>query len=176
MAVLTVYHKDGSGIFLCAFFVVHYGVFCSAHGLLLSDILNFPVIDVSEGFAVYFKTFGSLFLSGAAVLASFVQAFSPFIYLGISALFLSHIVSFIENFILRGEIFDLKANNLIMRPYPQIFIMHVGLLLGAVALQRLGSPVWLLAIIVVAKIVVDSMLFRKRRTTTKGMRVLAKDN
>ena len=163
MVVLGVFRRDLHAIFLCGFFIIHYGAFCSAHGLLLSDILNFPVMSVEQAFGFQFDNLANLFLSAAAVCLSFIQAFSPMIYLGLTALVLSHLVSFIENFVLRGEIFKLKVDQLLMRPYSQIIVMHIGLLFGALAFQHLGSPIWLLVTIVLAKITVDYKLFNKRR-------------
>jgi len=97
------------------------------------------------------------------VLLSFIEMYGKVILIGIGALVLSHLVSFIENFLLKGEIFRETANGLMGKPYSRIVIMHVGLILGALALEKLGSPIWLLVIIVLFKIIVDLSQHLKRR-------------
>ena len=74
-----------------------------------------------------------------------------------------HARVYIENFILAGEVFSAPPNQLMLQPYQQIVVMHVGLVLGAIVLQELGSPTWLLAIIVLLKIIFDYRQFRQRR-------------
>ena len=41
--------------------------------------------------------------------------------------------------------------------------MHIGLLGGALLLERLGSPTWLLALLVVMKIIVDVSRYRRKK-------------
>ena len=160
--LVSVVNKDKSGVFLSAFFIFHYGAFCSAHGALLSDLLDYPVMSPAQLFGIDPGGIADLFLSAASVFASFVNGFSPMILLGIAALLMSHLVSFIENFLVRGEVFSLSGRELMTKPYKQILVMHIGLIAGAILLAKLGSPVWLLSVIVMAKIVVDLSQFRKR--------------
>ena len=149
-------------LFLCCFFVLHYGLFCSAHGLLLWDLLDLGKVDAS----VYFGDIGfgplELFAEGAAVLIGFIDLHGSVIMLGIVALTLSHLVSFIEHFILRGEIFSLTNRDMMARPYGQILAMHAGLILGAVAVDKFGSTAALLAVIVVLKLLIDFMQHKRR--------------
>lgn len=165
IVIVSFVNKDTSGLFLSIFFVVHYGIFCSAHGTLLSDLLNYPVLSPSQLFGVASSGIADLFLSAASVLVSFINGLSPMILLGIAALSMSHLISFIENFILRGELFKLSARELMMKPYQQIFVMHIGLILGALVLDKFGSPVWMLGTIVLAKTVVDVSQFNQRHNT-----------
>lgn len=163
MLSLIVYRSRYAEIFTCVFFIFHYGLFCTVHGLLLWDLLDLgalPELVFSE-----LKDFGilALFYEGAAVLFGFVEQFAPIIYFGVLALLLSHLVSFVENFLLQGEIFKLRVNKLMTQPYGQIIALHAGLILGAFALQKLGSPVWLLAIIVILKLGLDLSQHQRRR-------------
>jgi len=48
------------------------------------------------------------------------------------------------------------------KPYPRVFILHAGIILGALALEKLGSPVWLLVVVVLFKIIVDLIMFLDR--------------
>jgi len=158
----TVLKKEWGGLFTCGFFVLHYGIFCAVHGTLLSELIGYPEVDYTDYFAATDFGLGQIFLEAASVFFSFVENLAPAIWLGIAALTMSRLVSFIENFILRGEIFTRKISKLMMEPYGQIIVMHVGLILGAVLLQKFNSPVWLLALIVLFKIIVDFNQHKRR--------------
>ncbi len=149
-------------LFLCFFFALHYGLFCAAHGLLLWDLLDLGKIDSS----VYFGDVGfgllELFAEGATVLIGFINLHGSLIMIGILALSLSHLVSFIEHFILRGEIFSLTNRDMMARPYGQVLAMHAGLILGAVAIDKFGSTAALLAVIVGLKLLIDFMQHARR--------------
>jgi len=155
--------REFKSFFLCAFFVFHYGAFCSVHGVILWDILGLDEIDKTLYFASESMGVLELFSEGAVVFFAFIDKFQPQIYLGIAALCLSHLVSFLENFILQGGVFKTEPRDLMAKPYAQILILHAGLIFGAAAVEKFGSPIWLLLIILVFKLVVDIVLFRRRR-------------
>ena len=159
---LGIYKKDPKAFSSCLFFIFHYGAFCSIHGMTLWDILGLGDLDSSTYFSFEWIGVSYIFGEGATVLFAFVDKFQPQIWLGIAALSMSHFVSFIENFILRGGIFTSKTNKLMSQPYAQIFIMHIGLILGAFVVEKLGSPLWLLLIIITFKIAVDFMQHKRR--------------
>lgn len=163
MVTASVHHRQFKDLGLCAFFVFHFGLFCSAHGVLLSSLLGFESIDTGRFFTP--SEFGpfTIFLEGAAVFLSFIDHYGSLILLAIGALTLSHLVSFIENFILRAEIFETRAGKLMSKPYKQIIVMHAGLILGALAIDKLGSTLWLLFVIVIFKLTVDVKLHLQRR-------------
>ncbi len=158
--------RKKEAILTTVFFIFHYGLFCSVHGQLLTDILNYPAIDYRTYFSATDFGLLELFLEGAAVLMTFIDRLSPTIWLGITALLLSRLVSFIENFLLRGDIFSVRINKLMVEPYNQIIVMHIGLIAGAALLEKLQSPVWLLAIIVVLKMFFDFHQHKKRHERT----------
>lgn len=164
---VSVVAKNISGLFSSAFFLVHYGLFCAVHGMLLTDLLDYPKVNVGDYFTQTSTGFLGIFQDGAAVFLSFVDMFSPTILIGIAGLVLSHFSSFIENFILRGEIFKLKARQLMAEPYSHIIVMHAGLIVGAIVLQKLHSPVWLLATIILLKLMADFALHKRRHVVSK---------
>lgn len=166
MAWTGVLNKQRQAIFLCCFFVLHYGAFCIGHGLLLTDLLELEM-SVESVLGIESSGLPGFFLEGVAVFVYFVRNLAPAIWMGMIALLLSHLGSFIEHFILRGEMFNNKLNDLMIKPYQQIMVMHAGLIIGAFVLQRLGSPVWLLAVLVVLKIAVDFIQFRKRHAQSE---------
>jgi len=169
MLILTLRNKQLNGLFLSAFFVFHFGFFCSAHGFFLWGLLDLGEIKVTD----YFDSVPGgplrLFAEGATVLFSFIEMHGSTILLGISALLLSHLVSFIENFILRGEIHKLDVSKLMARPYGQIIAMHAGLILGAFAIEKFGSTVALLTVLVAFKFAIDIAQYVKRRTKTNAV-------
>ena len=162
MGLAGVVQKNSSAFFLTLFFILHYGLFCSVHGQLLSDLLNYPDVDYREYFSETQLPFMPLLLDGAAVLLRFITEFAPQIYFGIAALVLSRAVSFIEHFILKGDVFNVRLGKLMGQPYSQIIVMHAGLIIGAMALENFGSSNWLLGVIVLLKIATDFYQHQKR--------------
>ncbi len=162
VAVLAV-TKSGSRFFHPLFFIFHYGMFCTVHGVFLWDILNLgdkPEVTTLFGFSV--SGIFELIAEGVAVFQGFVALHSPIIWLGVISLLLSRLVSFIENFIIRGEIFKIKVKTLMGRPYAQIVVMHAGIIFGAAAIERFGSSVALLLIIVAFKLIVDCVTHQRQ--------------
>lgn len=164
---LIVFKKQIGGLFISLFFIFHYGAFCAVHGTLLWDILGLGDLPLQSHFLSNAQGFGALFGEGVTVLMSFIDRFNTSIYLALSALVLSHLVSFIEYFILQSNIHTLKVNDLMGKPYGQIVVMHVGLLLGAFAVQQFGSPIWLLLVIVTFKLLIDIRQHRRRHTVAE---------
>lgn len=160
MLVVLFVNKLPGDSFTLIFFIVHYGAFCAGHGAILTGLLPYPAVDYQAYFAFESPGVARLFLDGAAVFLGFIEHFSPMILIGLAGLVLSHSVSFVEHFVLRGEMYRLSVNKLMLRPYQHIIVMHIGLIGGALLLELLASPVWLLALIVVLKIAFD---FRQHR-------------
>jgi len=162
MLGLAAYRRELKALFITAFFIFHYSAFCSIHGSILWSILGFENIDKGSYFASESMGVLELFSDGAIILFAFIDKFKPEIYLGIAALCISHLVSFIEYFIVRGQIFKLKAKDLMIKPYAQIFILHAGLIFGAAAVEKFGSPIWFLLVILTFKLIVDITLHLRR--------------
>ena len=170
MLILTIRNKQLNGLFLSAFFVLHFGLFCSAHGLLLWGLLGLGEVDPSYYFEPVPNGLLKLFAEGAAVLLGFIAIHGLIIMLGIGALFLSHLVSFIENFILRGEIFKLNVSQLMGQPYGHVLAMHAGLILGAIAIDKFGSTIALLTVMVAFKFAIDIAQHKRRRKKAQAKR------
>lgn len=159
---VAAHKKQAKTLFLCAFFIFHYGAFCSVHGALLWEVLGLEKLDKSLYFNFEWMGITEIFSDGVVVFIAFIEKFKSEILLGITALTVSHFVNFIENFILRGEIFDTQAKDLMAKPYVQIFILHAGLILGAAAVEEFGSPIWLLTIIISFKMAVEIIMHQRR--------------
>ena len=156
MVGVVAYHRNWQKITLAFFFVLHYGLFWTIHGIILWDILGFDSVDPNVVFAKTLPGVLQLPGEGAAIMVSFIKQYSPLIWLGLSGLVMSHLVSFIEHFVLKGGIFNKDINALMSEPYKNVVALHVGLLGGAFLLNYFESPVWLLAMIVLLKMLYDS--------------------
>ncbi len=135
--------------FLIPFFVMHYGVFCFAH---LSALI--ALFSEEQG-------------AGAAWQAYFAMPFGDAIrsplWIGIVAIFLSHLVSFFANFIAGGEYRNTTAQELMRRPYGRIIALHITVIIGAGLSQWLGGPAWMLVVLVAVKVVMDVRLHASER-------------
>src|SRR5690606_13635154 len=110
-------------LFTGAFFAVHYGIFCLVHGIFVFTLLG----DGRSG----------------------PGAFQTGFYWALIALVLSHGFSFVRNYLLAGAWRATTAQAQMFAPYPRIVVLHLAILFGAFAIQALGSPVWMLVILVV---------------------------
>lgn len=161
MVIVVFRQRHYSELAVCAFFVLHYGVFCMAHGALLWSLLDLGTLDPNLYFSARSDGLAEVFVDGATVFLSFLDQFGEALQWAVLALTLSHGIRLIEHFVLRGDVFNANVNQLMSQPYPRIVILHAGLLLGAIILEKLGSPVWLLVIIVLLKMAADVINYRK---------------
>ena len=129
----------GAIMFVVCFFIFHYGLFCTAHG-----------------FFVFFM-FGSSF--SKFEFQPLTQPVTAGMLLGAAALFISHGVSYFQNYIGKGEY--KKPGDLLGAPYGRMMLLHVAIVIGGGAVLVLGLPVLALALLVVMKIVFDIRAHRK---------------
>ena len=134
------------GLFLPAFFLVHYGGFMFGHFMLL--------------FAMY-----SSHAAGAGQAAEPADYYSMAIenlnWIAVIALFVSHGWSFIENYMGKHEYENLRPGAAMALPYRRMMITHVALLVGGFFLIEQGQPLAGLVLLVLLKIVLD-MTFHRR--------------
>lgn len=131
-----------AGVFVSAFFTVHYGIFMLVH-------LMFILALTSSGFGPHGDGGGD---------ADFKEALSTFLdpalWVAVAGLFISHGISYHRHFV-RGVEPRPDVNELMSKPYVRIVVMHLSLLLGAFAAVMLGVNVVVLALLVVLKTGVD---------------------
>ena len=118
--------------FLIPFFTVHYGIFTAAHGFIV--------------FAIFNKS-GGRFMEGTN--------WSLEIKIAVLALFISHGVSFVYNYLLKREFASANPIMLMVSPYGRVVVMYIAILGGGFLAMTIGSPAALLVILVVLKTVVD---------------------
>lgn len=139
-------------VFLMPFFTVHYGMFCFVHGIFVFVLLG----NESGGMA------GGLFSSLPRLVE---RAISDGGLWAVAALAGSHLFSFVYHFIIGGEFRRISAPLLMVAPYGRIVVLHIAILFGAFAITSLGSPIFLLILLVAGKTVLDLTLhLRSHRT------------
>lgn len=157
--------KQFQKLFLIPFFCVHFGGFCAVHGFFLltffkigagSDI--FPRGEPWMGPLIFLQLLFS-------VVMQLWQSRPPGLEWPVLGLAVSHGLSFVKNFIWGQEYLTLKINEIMMRPYKRIVLMHVAIIAGGVFVMMLGSPVGLLCVLILLKIAMDIWLHAKSHRT-----------
>jgi hypothetical protein len=150
---------------LIPFFVLHYGIFWTVHGVF---VLTFPLFagigDVAGSPGVLEPGFPDLPLD-PGLLPSDDRA--PDMTAGFSlatvlfaavALVISHGVSFWLDFLGRGEYRRVSAAGQMFAPYGRLVVLHLTIIVGGIAITILGAPAAAVAILVGLKTVADLAL------------------
>lgn len=134
-------------VFMAGFFAMHYGIFTLVHGIFLTIFL-FGNLEPSTTEA------------NSYTITSFNFDFDLFRNLLFTSgiIFLSHLFSFYYNYILNDERSKIPVQKLFFAPYGRVFVMHFAVLLGGFALTRIETAKFMLAILIVMKIIIDSIL------------------
>lgn len=157
---------------LAAFFVVHYGVFWFVHGIFVFSL----------------PTFGGAFLGGGSAgcvdgpllpglpfepQSGLVACASPFgeilwgsVVLGAVALFISHGLSFLLNYVWGGEYRTASPSSSAFGVYGRVVVLHLTIIFGAFAVAILGAPVGALVVLVALKTVYDLRLHLRQHSGT----------
>jgi len=140
-------------LFLIPFFTIHYGGFTAVHGLFVLAIFN----KADENFMggenwPFCLVFLELLVNVVRHMYSVIPSQMK---LAILALFISHGVSFVYNYLLKREFVSANSGKLMGSPYARILVMHFAILGGGFFAMALGSPAGLLLILVVLKTFLD---------------------
>jgi hypothetical protein len=140
-------------VFAIPFFCVHYGMFTLVHGMFVIGL------------------FGGYFLSGADFPdpASFLRSLADLhIGWGVLALLLSHSVSFALNYIGKGEFRKATVSGLMGQPYGRVVVLHLTILFGGFGAMELGSPVFVLVLLIALKTFVDVQAHLREHSSDKA--------
>ena len=152
LRMLVAAPRDGASwaakAFMVPFFCVHYGGFCAGHGVF--------VVGFFGGLARFEGTFRSL-----EDVFGFVR--SSGLEWAVLGLALSHGVSFVMNYLRKGEYRNANLDELMFQPYGRIVILHLTIILGGFAAMALRSPVWALVLLIGLKVMVDLRAHLKER-------------
>jgi hypothetical protein len=127
---------------LVPFFVMHYGIFWLVHGVF---VLTMPVFGaVGSG--------GGPGGSGPGIL----EGVSPLtILIALVALAVSHGISYRFDYIGRGEYRRVTPSGQMFAPYGRLVVLHITIIVGALAIGFTGAPAAAVAILVGLKIALD---------------------
>jgi Family of unknown function (DUF6498) len=118
---------------LIPFFVIHYGIFWVVHGIF---VFTLPFLFTEEPASASGVNPGAILFAGIA-------------------LAISHGVSFWWNFWHGGEYRRISAAQLMFAPYGRLLVLHMTIILGAVAIGTTGAQSAAVAILVLIKIALD---------------------
>jgi len=147
-------------LFLIPFFIVHYGGFTAVHGFFVLALfhkdgqgppmgqMNWPCFLVFV--QMLFRVIGYMY-----------SVIPPQVKLAVLALFISHGVSFIQNYLLKREYTTAKPDKLMGSPYGRVVVMHITILAGGFLTMAVGSPAALLVVLVVLKTILDIHLHNR---------------
>ncbi len=151
-------------LFLIPFFAAHFGGFCAVHGIFI-----FLLFGQGEGDSVFPASGGETwpcFFVFLQLLFGVIHhgwvTLGPNVKLAVVALFLSHGVSFVQNYLIGGEYKNIKGDQLMSAPYGRIMVMHIAILFGAFISMAIGSPAGILILLIALKTVVDIKLHLKQ--------------
>jgi len=146
---------------VATFFLVHYGMFWLGHGLFVFLLPSFVGGDDAR------------FLPGCGdpdPFGNLQGCTGPFGALDWSsiaiagiALFISHGVSFLFNYIGRAEYLTANPNAQMFSVYGRVVVLHLTIIFGAFVVATLGAPIGALLILVVLKTAFDLGLHLRER-------------
>lgn len=150
-----------AGIFTTGFFILHYGGFAAVHGMFLFHILGlsggenplFPQRDWSGLEQGSYVLVDNAYRLWDAMPTAWAW--------GIAALIVSHGVSLVLNYFIGGERLHSSLKSLMSEPYHRVIVLHIVLIAGGLLVDNLGSPVYLLVVLVLVKIRMDIHLHIK---------------
>ncbi|TGD74710.1 hypothetical protein E4634_05785 [Mangrovimicrobium sediminis] len=143
-------------LFAGPFFVIHYGGFCGVHGLfLVSLLLDSDFSPMPDDPWPAFLVFPQLLLNVCLEVLRFAPPEWMFAF---AALFASHGISFMVNFLRGPEREAGSAQKLMTQPYGRIVVLHVAILFGAFAISIFGEKLFMLVILVLVKLGLDVTL------------------
>lgn len=159
------------GLGMGLFFLVHYGGFCAGHGLFILAILADADLDLIQGDSwPLFLVFVQLLIG---VIRAVLELAPPAWLLAFGALFASHGVSFVANFLVAGERDRVTLQELMTAPYKRIMILHVAVIAGGAAVAALGQPIGMLLVLVMLKLGVDIALHLREHRAINSLNALS---
>lgn len=128
------------GLFLCAFFVVHYGLFCAVHGSFLMAFIGLGEGTI-EHQVDYMMDVPGMFMFG--------MNSAPHVEWFVYAIIAFQLLVLVWEFVIKGEWKNTNPMAEMFAPYGRIIVLHFAIFAGAGALFLLGQPiVGVLALIV----------------------------
>jgi hypothetical protein len=128
----------GISLFLCAFFIVHYGLFCAVHGTFLM-VFSIVADALHGGVDPRFGSFDTVMMNIPAMIGVTLSSGLHVDWL-LGVIVAWQILVFLWEFILKGGWKQTNPMVEMFGPYGRIIILHFGLFAGFGALLLLGQP------------------------------------
>jgi hypothetical protein len=149
--------------FVLPFFMMHYSFFCFVHGVILVGIF---AGSSPSGEIVDWDPFSAPSWPGPLFIFPLMGSFASHMLvllstggiLSLGALIASHGLSFFQNYIGQGEYRRSVAIFEMFRPYGRIMILHLGILIGGALVMTLGSPIYLVLLLIILKTAADIVI------------------
>lgn len=138
--------KWAAKLFMIPFFCFHYGLFTLVHGIFVIFV------------------FGGYVESGVSLEAPLALIAKYQLAWAIAAIFLSHLVSFVYNYIGMAEYKSSDLSALMAEPYARVVVLHVTIIFGGFLVTALGSPVLGLGLLLALKILIDVIAHVRQHT------------
>lgn len=119
------------GLFLAAFFSVHYGMFCFGHGIFLFSFIDMPGGNIGIGPPGP----GPLM----RMLEAIVMAY-PGALLAMGLIFIFQAIAAVLDYWPGRRASHATPQEEMFSPYGRIIVLHVGVFAGAFALMAMGDP------------------------------------
>ncbi|MGE3302775.1 MAG: DUF6498-containing protein [Hyphomonadaceae bacterium] len=133
-------------LFLIAFFLFHYGMFCAVHGVFVWTMFGQGLETLARGADPFADPLGFV---GHIALAT------PGLRAGFAAMVVWHAAMFFVFFLGRREYRETDPMTQMSRPYGRIVVLHVTIIAGGFVVLALGQPVFAVAILSALKAAMD---------------------
>ncbi len=143
-------------LFMIPFFMCHFGGFTGVHGGIV--LTMFGKSDASFMGRTTWPCFFAFLQILLNVFREALSIMTPQMRLAVFALFASHGISFVYNYLIKGEYAKTNLGKLMAAPYGRVVVMHVAIIAGGFLLVALKSPAVLLLVLVALKTFVDVKL------------------
>jgi hypothetical protein len=152
-------------LFVIPFFCFHYYMFCLVHGVFIQVFTTIGESGFGPSVTTAFNPFDFTSWRNPIFTA---EGFSLAGALAVMGIFISHGVSFFQNYIGRGEYLDTSTAMEMGRPYVRVVLLHVCIIFGGFAVMLFGSPLGLVLLFMIAKTILDVKLHRKIHRSDSG--------
>jgi len=161
-------------LLMIPFFIFHYGAFCGGHGLFIMALFRKdPEGLFDKPTWPFFFVFIELLVN---VIKKVLEIFPQEMIIPFIALFLSHGFSFVYNFFIKEEFKNTNSKDLMGKPYTRIIVLHIAIITGAFPIMYFGSPVYLLVVLILIKIIIDLYLHNKEHKKFQIKQISTGDN
>jgi hypothetical protein len=165
----VLYHV--SKLLYMPFFAFHYGAFAAAHGFFV--LMMFGKGDAGFGQIIQDDQVSPCLLVFIQLLFLVVKhAYSTILInmkYALAALFVSHGISFVYNYLYHGEYKAARLDTLMGQPYARVVVLHIAIIAGAFVSGAMGSPVGVLVMLVVIKIIIDIKLHLRQHRKKQSL-------